>query len=339
MKRRNVTKAIAISLPLAVGCASYSKGVVQSASNQKVKPKRLKEGDTIGLIAPGSSLSEAALEKCISNLEGVGFKVKTGKHWKNQYGYLAGTDKERLYDIHSMFADDTVDGIWCARGGYGCTRLLPYLDYNLIKRNPKILIGYSDITALLNAIYQQTGLVTFHGPVGSSEFNDYSLDGWKEVLMNPESSLDIEHSSTAEIVEIFSGKAQGTLVGGNLTLLAAMCGTPYQVDMKDKLVFIEDVGEKPYKIDRMLTQLLQASSLDQASGIILGTFNDCEPDEDDRSLSLIQCFEDRLGSMNIPISSGFSFGHISEQFTLPIGVEALFDASKGKLRFVESGVQ
>jgi len=338
MKRRNVTKAIAITLPLIMGCASSKRVSVQSAKREIVKPKRLMPGDTIGLISPGSSLSDEALEKCVSNLEESGFKVKTGKYWKNQYGYLAGTDKERLHDLHAMFADDTVDGIWCARGGYGCSRLLPYIDYNLIKQNPKVLIGYSDITALLNAIHQRTGLVTFHGPVASSDFNDYSRDGWKNVLMNPQPSLEIKQSETAEIVEINTGKASGALVGGNLTLFAAMCGTPYQVDMKGKLVFIEDVGEKPYKIDRMLTQLLQASGIGDASGIILGTFNDCEPDEGDRSLSLMECIEDRLGSLNIPVVSGYSFGHISEQFTLPIGVEATIDASSGVLKYQEASV-
>ena len=208
----------------------------------------------------------------------------------------------------------------------------------MIKRNPKVFIGYSDITALLNAIYQRTGLIGFHGPVASSDFNGYTVDGWNNVLLYPETQFSVPNTDSAEIQTINSGEAEGVLVGGNLTLLAAMCGTPYQVDMKDKIVFIEDVGEKPYKIDRMLTQLRQASGLEDARAVILGTFNDCEPDEGDQSLSLLECLQDRLGSLNIPVCLGYSFGHISEQFTLPIGIESTMNATTGTLNFNEKAV-
>ncbi|MFT4568081.1 MAG: muramoyltetrapeptide carboxypeptidase [Saprospiraceae bacterium] len=337
MNRRSVTKAIALSLPLSVGCASQ-KDVVQTKGVDIIKPRRLKPGDTIGLISPGSSLSDAALEKCVANLEKAGFRVKPGRHWKEQHGYLAGIDKVRLEDIHAMFEDDSVDGVWCARGGYGCSRLLPYLDYNLIKRNPKVLIGYSDITALINSIYKETGLIGFHGPVASSEFNEFSTDGIRNLLQTPLDEYQLSNAENHQIEILKEGRANGRLVGGNLTLLASMCGTLYQVEMKDKLVFIEDVGEKPYRIDRMLTQLLQSSRLSEAAGIILGRFNDCEPDEGDRSLSLRECLIDRLGGLNIPIALGFSFGHISEQFTIPVGVMATFDTQAKTLLLNEAAV-
>jgi len=308
----------------------------------------LKEGDTIGLIAPGSPFSDKEpYQKAIENIESLGFKVKLGKNLYSKYGYLAGRDEERLADLHTMFADDEVAGIWCIRGGYGTSRLLPGIDYKLIKNNPKALIGFSDITALLQAIYQKTGLVGFHGPVAAFDFTEYTIESFKKVLMSNslpiigQSILNDElgqrESSYARKV-INPGIMAGQIAGGNLSLIAALSGTNYEWDVKDKILLIEDVGEKPYRVDRMLTQLLQNQDLNKAAGILLGVFNNCEAKEKDASLKLMETLEDRLRQLNIPVAYGFSFGHIENQCTLPIGIKARFDTDKFELQLLEGAV-
>lgn len=310
------------------------------------KPARLQAGQRVGLIAPGSAISEEGLQDAISNLEKLGLEVVLGKHVRALRGYTAGTDQERLADLHEMFSRTDVDAIWCVRGGYGCSRLLPNIDYKLIQKHPKLLIGYSDITALLNAIYEQTGLVGMHGPVGASTQTDYTLQQFQGVVMNENPSFTI-HLSEANQAEsdtafqphvIRAGRAEGILVGGNLSLLAAMAGTAYQPKVKGKLVFIEDVGEKPYRLDRMLTQMRQAYRLEEAAGIALGIFSGCEADEDDLSLTLKECLLDRLGDLSMPIMYGYSFGHISNQCTLPIGIKARMDTAAQTLTLLESSV-
>jgi muramoyltetrapeptide carboxypeptidase len=311
---------------------------IQPNSNMKkcIKPKALSPGDTIGLITPSSSITDEKLEKAISNMKMLGLKVKLGKHIKAINGYLAGTDEQRLEDLHNMFADDEVDGIWCIRGGYGVGRILPKINYKLIKKNPKVLIGYSDITALLLAVHQKTGLICFHGPVASADFSAYTVRHLKGALMNPQMSYTIDYAednnafteSSYRTKIIRPGKAKGELTGGNLTLLAAMMGTDFQPKFKNKLVFIEDIGEQPYRLDRMFTQILQSSDLHKAAGIILGVFVDCEAKEGSRSLSLMEMFEDRLGHLEMPIIYGLSLGHIKNHMTLPVGIEAEMDTEK-----------
>ncbi len=311
-----------------------------------IKPQRLQKGDTIGLVVPASPVSEEKIEKAIANLEGQGFKVKYTDAIRLRYGHVAGSDEARVKDLHTMFADKTVKAVWCIRGGYGCTRILPKIDYNLIKKNPKIIIGYSDVTALLHAIQQKTGLICFHGPVGATPFTEYNVEHLTKTLISPSLPYKIEQSKinlekttvgyTPEVIK--SGKAQGQLTGGNLCLLSSMVGTPYQVNFKDKLVFLEDVGEKPYRIDRMLTQLLQSSNLHQAKGIILGIFEDCQPKDEQYSLSLIQTFNDRFANLNMPILYGFSFGHIQNMCTFPLGINAAFDADEMTVSFLENAV-
>lgn len=313
------------------------------------KPEHLKVGDTIGLITPGSYISDEGLQTAVSNLESLGFKVKLSKHIRAKNGFVAGTDVQRLEDFHNMFTDNSVKGIWCARGGYGCGRLLPLIDYKLIKKHPKVFIGYSDITALLQAIHCKTGLVCFHGPVGASTFTDYTVKHLQAMLMSPttEKNYKIElakaHRAKTEkayqTTVIRSGKASGKLIGGNLSLLASLAGTDFQLDVKDKLLFIEDIGEKPYRIDRMLTQLRQSCNLETAAGIALGIFADCEADEDDLSLSLMDTLKGRLNDLDIPIVYGLSFGHIADQCTLPIGIQATLDTSEQTITLKESAVE
>ena len=313
---------------------------------KRIKPTRLKKGDTIGLIAPGSAVTDEKLQKAVSNLERLGFKVHHTKNILAKRGYLAGTDKQRLHDLHFMFNNPKINGIWCIRGGYGCGRLLPKIDYGIIRKNPKPLIGYSDVTALLQAVFCKTGLIGFHGPVAVSEFTDYTIQQFQSVLMHPKTSFEIKNAVENEKNEnpafqtkiIHAGKAKGQIAGGNLSLIAALCGTKYQLNAKDKIVFLEDIGEKPYRIDRMLTQLLQSSNLKEAAGIALGIFDDCEAPEDADSLSLMEMFEDRLGHLKIPVIYGLSFGHIDHQLTFPIGIEAALNTENQLVTLTEPAV-
>lgn len=343
MHRRAFTKGIAWAGAIALGGLSAR----SPKPKQKVlKPRRLKRGDLVGLISPGSYVDDEGLEKAVKNLESLGLIVKQGENIRKERGYTAGTDEERLEDLHAMFEDRAVKGVWCVRGGYGCTRLLPQIDYKLIKKNPKVLIGYSDITALIQAIQIETGLVSFHGPVGASDFTDYSKEQLVKVLMDPEPgygiplSLDNNEKSEPEYQQkvISGGKAEGILAGGNLSILASLAGTPWALNASDKLLFLEDVGERPYRIDRMLTQLRQASHLKQANGFLLGVFADCEAQEGSLSLSLQEALNDRLAEFQKPTFYGWPFGHIKNQCTFPVGMKASLDVEAKKVVLEEMGV-
>jgi muramoyltetrapeptide carboxypeptidase len=267
-----------------------------------------------------------------------------------RYGYLAGTDKNRVDDINHMFENEKVAGIMCARGGWGCNRILPKLDYDLISNNPKVLVGYSDVTSLLYGLYSQTGLVTFHGPVGISTFNEYSVKYLEKMIMDDSTGLklisaeeNINNDNDAyEIYSIANGKAEGELIGGNLSLVASLLGTPYDVDYNNKILYLEDIGEEPYKIDRMLTELILAGKLEEVKGIILGVFVDCEVKKDkpsfDESLTLKEVFIDRLAELGVPVIYGLSLGHISSKFTLPFGTRAELDTEKQTITMLESSV-
>ena len=346
MKRREILRGAA-ALPFLTLNAPESVANTALRHKKIIKPKRLKKGDTLGVIAPSSSLPPHVVERAIKNLEGLGFKLKLGKNCQKQNGYLAGTDAERLEDLHWAFSDPEVDAVWCIRGGYGATRLLPNIDFKLIKKNPKIFIGYSDITALHVAIFQQTGLVTFHGPVGTSEYSDYTKGHVWNTLMNPTPQYKVEISAENALKEsnlfktavISAGKCRGQLIGGNLSLLSAMDGTPNALkDLKGKILFMEDIDERPYRVDRMLVQMLQSHNLKDLAGIALGVFEGCNPKTDENSLSLMDCFKDLLGNLGIPVFYGLSFGHITNQFTLPVGIEAELDTEGGTLTFLEAGV-
>lgn len=293
-----------------------------------VTPARLRPGDTVGLIAPGSSITEEGIQKAIRQIEGLGLKVRAGKNLRAINGFLAGTDQQRLEDLHTMFADPTIKAIWCVRGGYGCARLLPLLNYKMVKRNPKILIGYSDITALSTAITRKTGLVTFHGPVGSSDFTDFTTKHLRAALLEEHTWLPVERpaeqpeGTVYQSYVIRGGTAEGPLWGGNLSLLAAAAGTDFAPPVKDSLLFIEDIGEDPYRLDRMLTQLRQSWDLGSAAGILLGVFKGCEADPEDRSLTLRETLTGRFADLGIPVAYGFPIGHIADMCTLPVGVRA-----------------
>lgn len=316
---------------------------LQSFSHMPIKTRkaaRLKKGDSVGLVAPASPYKEGQLKKAIKNLESMGLKIQLGQALKNKTGYLAGTDQERLNDLHRFFEDDNIKAIWCIRGGYGTPRLLPLLDYDLIKRNPKVLIGYSDITALTQAIYLKTGLITFHGPMGSSDFTSYEQKYLKDILFDAKSNCTINNPEPYTHYKVIRpGIATGKLIGGNLSLIAALSGTDYAWKIKNNILFLEDIGESPYRIDRMLTQIRQAYPLDKAAGILLGTFADCDSDNPEKSWTLRQVLQDRLADLNIPIVYGMCFGHIEEQFTIPIGLKARLDTKLGVLNLMETAVE
>ncbi len=347
MQRRNFFKTTGLAA-LAAGISGFKiMGENPALGNPKLlKPAQLREGATVALIAPSSPPSEEKLAKGIANLTQLGFKIVEGKSLRASKGYLAGTDAERLADLHWAFQNPEIEAVWCIRGGYGAGRLLPKIDYDLIRRNPKPLIGYSDVTALHLAIHQRTGLVTFHGPVAASDFPEDTLLHFRSMVMHatapyeivaPRVDLDIEPPEYHPFV-ISRGQATGALTGGNLALLSALAGTPFAPMFKKKIVFIEDVGEQPYRLDRMLTQLLQATDLAQAAGIALGVFNDCQPKPDSPSLSLPDALRDRLGGLGIPVVYGIPFGHVTHQATFPYGIPAKLDADKMKLTILEAAV-
>lgn len=344
MNRRNFKKLLASGL---LGMGTYT-SVWDQTHPRLQKPATLKEGDHVGLITPGSAIPQHRIADAVKTTRALGLVPVLGKHVGKELGYLAGSDEERLEDLHSMFEDDKIKGIWCIRGGYGCTRLLPHIRYDLIKKNPKVFIGYSDITALHHAFLMECQLTTFHGPLAVSEPTEYSINHLKKAVMTDDPYIvgqsveNLDSGSKDKAFEPFvinRGKMKGALIGGNLSLMTALIGTPWEVSYADKLVFIEDIDEKPYSIDRMLVQLLQATDLSQAAGILLGVFYDCNPDEGDKSLSLRETLVGQLNGLDIPVFYGFSFGHIDHHCTLPVGTMAEFDQIKQEIHFLETGTQ
>jgi len=254
-----------------------------------------------------------------SHLTALELEVVEGKALHRRTGFLAGTDQERLDDLHRAFADPDIDGIWCVRGGYGCTRLLSGVDMGLIRSNPKPFIGYSDITALHVAIGRKAGLMTFHGPVAMEAPTDVALRALKRVLFD---GLQPEWT-TPEAIR--PGAMRGRLTGGNLSVLAALSGTPWAPDFKGRIAILEDIGERPYRLDRMLTQLLDGTNFRQASGILVGDFSDCEPPEGESNTpSARDVLEERLGGLGIPVYTGLPVGHIPGQLTWGYGMDYQF---------------
>ena len=311
-------------------------------------PVPLAKGDTIGLVSPSSATDDSFnLQLAREAMEALGFKVKTGAHYAARRGYLAGSDAERAGDLNAMFADKTVKAIVCTRGGSGAARLLPLLDYDGIRRNPKVLLGYSDITALHCAIHAKTGLVSFHGQIGSGSWNRFNVDQFQRVLLDREL---IEYRNKLEAgdelvprqnrtIAIRGGKVRGELVGGNLTVLTALAGSPYLPDFGGKILFLEDVGEAPYRIDRMFSTLKLMGALDRIAGFVFGECTDCKPGDGYGSLTLEQIFDDYIRPLKIPAYRGAMIGHIREQFIVPVGGKVELDADAGMFRLLEPAFQ
>lgn len=295
-------------------------------------PKHLKKGDLVGIIAPSSPISEKALKIGVHKIKEMGYRVKLGTNVFRENGYLAGTDKERLADFHEMILDSNVKAIFFARGGYGSARIAHSINYADVKNNPKIIWGYSDITYLHTAIRQKTGLVTFHGPMvesdmGTDNFNELSLSMFEQ-LLKPTKLIYSESISPLKVLS--AGKATGKLVGGNLSLLVSTIGTPFEIDTKNKILFIEDIGESPYEVDRMLNQLKMSNKLSEVTGIVIGDFAKTESKKGP-TLTLDQVFNHYLNNELIPVMSGFKIGHCTPHFAIPLGTEATINTNNKTL--------
>lgn len=330
--RRNFLKFLGISL-----FASQLSAASNRSPQPILKPPRLKIGDTVALVSPASMVFKDELKYINMILGQQGLKVKVAPHTLDQYGYLAGKDIDRATDVNAMFADDEVQALVTTRGGWGSGRILPLLDYDLIRQNPKIIIGYSDITALLLAIYARSGLVTFHGPSGTSIWNKFTFGYLKPILFEGKT---ITLSAPTNIVEIIrGGKARGQLVGGNLSVLTAMVGSGYLPDWRGKILFVEEVGEDVYRVDRMLTQLSLAGVLEQLQGFVFGQCIRCLDEKDNSpTLTLWQVLLDHIQPLGIPAWYGTMIGHIRDKFTVPMGVEVEIDSDRGTIQMLETAV-
>ncbi|HJV46324.1 MAG TPA: LD-carboxypeptidase [Bacillota bacterium] len=305
-------------------------------------PKALPSGGTIGIIAPASPAAPERIREALQVVQQLGFQYKLGRSVFETHGYLAGEDALRANDVNQMFADPEVDAIFCLRGGYGTPRILDQIDYECIRYNPKIFVGYSDITALHIAIHQRTGLITFHGPMIAELADQPDPLTWPTLfqhLMLPEPFG--RYTTREEMFQytITPGVAQGRLIGGNLCLLVSSLGTPFELKTKGRILFIEDVGEAPYSIDRMLTQLKYAGKLQEASGIVLADFSGAESKEGHSSLTLQQVFQETLSPLGVPCYFGLKSGHCQPNLTLPIGVKVRIHATEGWIETLEGGVR
>ncbi len=314
-----------------------------------VKPPRLSAGQTIALIAPASNTRENEdIRFAMDILESLGFKVKPGRHLFERSHYLAGQDRNRAADLTRAFADNDVHGVWALRGGYGSGRILPYIDYQTIAANPKVFVGYSDITALHCAIQAHTGLVTFHGPIATQTFSEYALQAFQNVVMTPAAPMPLAAPPAFEkkpgqverdnrITRFRGGKASGHLVGGNLSILTQIIGTPYEPRFEGAILFLEDVNEAPYRIDRMLTHLLLSGRLQRVAGVVFGKCTDCDPGKGN-SFSLEEVIADRCDSLGVPVVRGLMFGHIDDNATIPCGARVTLDGDAGTLTLQEVAV-
>jgi len=303
-------------------------------------PPKLSKGDTIGICAPAGALRrKEEVDEFRAVLNSMGLEVKVGKHVYKKYGYFAGTDEERASDFNDFIRNTEVKGIFFLRGGWGCARLFELLDFDAIRKNPKIIMGFSDATSLLNIITIKLGMVTFHGPSGNSTWNTYSKAYVKKVLMTHEQTTFTNLPGDHKIITYSSGEAEGYLMGGNLSVLTSIVGTKGFELTKNTLLFLEEVGEEPYRIDRMLTQLKQAGVYTFCTGIVLGSFRKCTAEEPDRSFTLEEVFEQHFGNLNIPVFYGAQIGHTVNKFTIPIGVKAKMHADTGTLELLHSAVE
>ncbi|HVZ41183.1 MAG TPA: LD-carboxypeptidase [Candidatus Kapabacteria bacterium] len=316
-----------------------------------IKPPALKDGSTIALVAPASGLSHGEAMDAAATLRSLGFNVKVGEHLTKEYGYLSAKDDARAEEFMKFVLDPEVNCIMAVRGGYGVMRILPKLDWAAIRANPKVIMGYSDITALVNPIYKLSGMVAFHGPVASSTFDRYTLDSFRRTVMSAAPAGEFGESdefkgevfSERRASTIVSGTGQGRLVGGNLSLVTALMGTPYEIDTEGKILFIEEVEEEPYRVDRMLMQLVLGGKLQKCAGIAIGRFTKCESrtrgGEFRMSLSLEEIVHGLLEPLKVPTVYGLSIGHIKSKLTVPVGGLATLDADARTIRIDEAAVR
>ena len=333
MDKRTFIKTLGLSM--AAMPLSTSGPAVVHRYRSPIHPPTIKKGDAIGVITPSSPLiDDEGYPIADANFEALGLQLRWGKNVGRKYGYLAGTDEERLADLHDMFADPHIKAIICLRGGSGAARLLDKLDYGLIARNPKIFLGYSDITAFHQAIHTQTGLITFHGAVANSRWTPMVFDQFKQLFFRGQPP--IYAANQRPVRTLTPGIAEGKLLGGNLTVLTGLAGSPYYPDFTDSILFLEDIGEEPYRIDRMFSQLALSGALQRIKGFVFGRCSDCEASNPGNSLTLDQILDNYIKPLGIPAYQGALIGHMDEQFILPVGARVRMDADWGSITVVEN---
>lgn len=305
--------------------------------NQLFIPKSLVKGDKVGLVCPSGSIkNKDTLKNGVKYLEKLGFEVVVGESCLSSYGYLAGSDEIRANDINKMFADKSIKGIFCARGGFGVHRIIDDIDFDMIKENPKYFSGYSDITGLHIAINQKCGFVTYHSPMITTEMykkqDKLTTEAFEDMIFNGVRSKVITNIPINKKLEtLVSGEATGVLTGGNLCLVATLMGTDYEIDTKGKILFLEDVDEEPYSIDRMLMQIKLGGKFDDCEGVILGSYSGCEATDKSKSLSLIEVFNDVFKDIKKPVIYGLECGHCMPTQSLPLGAMVKVDTVKSTI--------
>jgi muramoyltetrapeptide carboxypeptidase len=343
MRRRRVLVGMGM---IAAGAGLLPQKARGEANLPIQKPRRLQPGDTVGIVSPaGATYNPDQFDLVVDAVKGLGFVPQIAPHALERYGYLAGRDEDRAADINAMFADPEVVGILPIRGDWGSARILPYLNYDLIRANPKVLIGFSDITALLLGIHARTGLITFHGPHGITAWRLDQVDPLRRIIMEGETltytnpllgeDQDRLMRVRGRVRTITPGQITGRLIGGNLSVLAGLVGSPYMPNTQGAILFLEDVGEAPYRVDRMITQLKLAGVLDGLAGFIFGQCSYCTPGETYGSLTLEEILQDHIKPLGIPAWSGAWIGHVEPLWTLPIGGLVRIDAEEGSIRMME----
>lgn len=303
-----------------------------------LRPRSLQPGDTIAVVAPAGRVAAADLVEGCRWLESQGFRLQLGRHLFDRDGYLAGRDRDRAADLNRAFADPAVAAIICARGGWGCARILPLLDWSLARSHPKILLGFSDISALLLAYYVQSNLVTFHGPVIASSWNSFSTAAWRRLLVEGQ-PMQMTNPPTLPHRMIYPGQARGPLVVANLSVLVAMVGSPYLPHWDGVILIVEEVGESVYRVDRLLSQLKLAGILDRLGGFIFAQCTRCgDPGDRDPTLSLTRVLQDWIRPLEIPSWQGFAVGHVPDKWTLPLGIPVEINAQQGSLALLKTAV-
>lgn len=338
-----------IALGWLMAASTVSSATAEASAPRIRKPPRLRAGDTVGLIEPATP-SDEAFDVTLAEeaMTAMGLRPKRGAHVQSRYGYFAGNDRERAADVNAMFADPEVRAIFAVRGGWGCARILPFLDWKMIAARPKLLIGFSDITALHLAIAAKAGFVSLHGPNASSAWGKASLESFRQIafdaatptFQNPVATDDRLVQKKWRARPIRGGTARGRLIGGNLTVLTSLVGTPYLPDLTGAILFIEDIDEAEYRIDRMLTQLGQAGILKGLAGVAFGQCTNCRDltPEGTSGFTLTDILDQHIGALGIPAFQGAFFGHIADQFSMPIGVHAEIDAHQCTIRLLEAAV-
>lgn len=317
-----------------------AKGKSNPGKPSLIKPKMLLPGQTVGIVAPAGALFEdEKMESITEALKLLGLEVKFSAEILSKKGYLAGEDAARVKSLHDMFLDPSVNAIMAMRGGFGCNRILELIDYSLIRKNPKIFVGFSDITALLLAIHHKTGLVTFHGPMGSSTWSPFTAKSFFNALMQ-KNPFRLENFEENDPVVVFKeGKLKGEIVGGNLIVFNTLIGSSFMPNLDNKILFLEEVSEEVYRIDRLLSHLKLSGTLAKLKAVFFGVCRKCEAEDPAKSLELLEVIEYYFKPLGIPAWYGSSIGHINDKVTVPIGMEAHIDASKGLVWFTEGAVE